>query len=188
MSKYVKNLMTDQLKRELDGVGDALVVSIEGIDAISNCELRRKLRQKNIHLRVVKNSLARRATEGTVLAPAFADLSGPAAVVWGGEDIVSLAKEIVGLSTQKQYEKLTPRGGAMDGQPLSSEEVKDVSKWPSRTEQLSILVGQILSAGGNLASQIGAPAGLLASQVKKKSEGGEEAASEEAAPTEPAAG
>lgn len=181
MSKYVKNLLTEQLKRELTDVGDALIVSIEGIDANSNCELRRRLREKNIQLRVVKNSLVQRATEGTVLAPAFADLAGPAAVVWGGEDIVSLAKEIVGLSENKQFEKLTPRGGSMDGQPLTSDDVKDVSKWPSRTEQLSILVGQIIGVGAKLNSQIAAPGGLLASQIEQKSEGAEEA-------TEPAAG
>ena len=178
MSKYVKNLLADQLKRELNDVNDALIVSIEGISANNNCELRKRLRDKNIQLRVVKNSLAQRATEGTVLAPAFADLSGPAAVVWGGEDIVSLAKEIVGLSEDKKFEKLTPRGGTMDGQPLTSEEVLDVSKWPNRAEQLSILLGQIVGVGSTLNGQIAAPGGLLASQIEQKGEGEE---------TEPAA-
>ena len=42
-----------------------------------------------------------------------------------------------------------PKGGVMDGQPLAADQVKAVSKWPSRKEQLSILSGQILSAGAN---------------------------------------
>ena len=42
--------------------------------------------------------------------------------------------------------------------------------WPSRTEQLSILVGQILSPGATLSGQLLGPGGKLASQIKKKSE------------------
>ena len=63
--------------------------------------LRKELREKGIQLTVVKNSLARRATEGTVLAPAFEGLEGTLAAVWGAEDFVSLAKEVVRLHDSK---------------------------------------------------------------------------------------
>ena len=95
MSKYLKNLIADDLKKRLDGVSDLLVVDVMGMKSNKNVELRKQLRQKKINLLVVKNSLARRATEGTVLAPAFEGVEGSAAVVWGAEDIVSLAKEII---------------------------------------------------------------------------------------------
>jgi large subunit ribosomal protein L10 len=61
----------------------------------------------------------------------------------------------------------------MDGQPLSAEQVKAVSKWPSRQEQLSILSGQILSPGATLSAQLLGAGAKLASQIKKKSEQGE---------------
>ena len=125
------------------------------------------------YILVVKNSLARRATEGTALAPAFEGVEGSAAVVWGAEDIVSLAKEITRLAGDKQFEKLTPKGGVMDGSRLSAGDVKAVSKWPSRMEQLSILSGQILSPGAKLSSQLLGPGAKLGSQIKKKSEGEE---------------
>ena len=51
--------------------------------------------------------------------------------------------------------------------------MKAVSKWPSRQEQLSILVGQILSPGAKLSGQLLGAGGKLASQIKKKSEGEE---------------
>ena len=73
MSKYVKNLMTEELSRRLDGVNDLLLVNVVGIDANSSVELRRRLREKNIHLQLVRNSLARSATEGTALPPALED-------------------------------------------------------------------------------------------------------------------
>ena len=71
MSKLVKDLVTQQLKRELDGVQDLLLVNVIGLSAERTTALRKTLREKNIKLLVVKNSLARRATEGTALASAF---------------------------------------------------------------------------------------------------------------------
>jgi ribosomal protein L10 len=170
MSKYLKNLITDDLKKRLDGVNDLLLVDIAGLEANKNVALRKKLREKKIQLLVVKNSLARRATEGTALAPAFEGVDGSAAVVWGGEDIVSLAKEITRITGDKEYEKVVPKGGVMDGSRLTGPDIAKVSKWPSRTEQLSLLVGQILSPGAKLASQLLGPGGKLASQIKKKGE------------------
>ena len=171
MSKYLKNLITDDIKKRLDGVDDLLLVDIAGLEANKNVELRKKLREKNIHLLLVKNSLARRATEGTALAPAFEGVEGAAALVWGGEDIVSLAKEVTRIASDKAFDKFVPKGGVMDGSKLSGADVEKVSKWPSRAEQLSLLVGQILSPGAKLASQLLGPGGKLASQIKKKGEG-----------------
>ena len=168
MSKYVKNLVTDELKRRWNGVSDALLVDVVGMNANASVTLRKTLREKGMKLLVVKNSLARRATEGTVLGPAFEGLEGTAAVVWGGEDVVSLAKEVTRLAADVQFEPFAPRGGVMDGKPLSSQDVKDVSKWPSRTEQLSLLVGQILSPGATLSAQLLGPGAQVASQVKQK--------------------
>jgi large subunit ribosomal protein L10 len=173
MSKYLKQLISDDLKQRLDGVSDLLVVDIAGLEANKNVELRKKLREKNIQLLVVKNSLARRATEGTALAPAFEGVEGSAAVVWGAEDIVSLAKEITKFIDDKAFEKFAPKGGVMGGSKLAADDVKKISKWPSRAEQLSILVGQILSPGATISAQLLGPGAKLGSQIKKKSEGEE---------------
>ena len=174
MSKFVKDLVTDQLKRELDGVQDLLLVNVVGLTANRTSALRKALRQKNIKLMVVKNSLARRATEGTQLAAAFEGSEGTLAMVWGASDIVALAKEVVRLAGDKDYEKFAAQGGVMDGARLKPEEVQQVSKWPTREEQLSMLVGQILSPGALLASQLTSAGGALASQIEQRGEGSEE--------------
>jgi ribosomal protein L10 len=178
MSKYVKELLTDQIKRELDGVQDLLLVNVVGLNAISTMALRKSLRDKNIKLLVIKNSLARRATEGTQLAPAFEGSHGTLAMVWGASDIVALAKEVVRLAADKQFALFEPRGGVMSGARLKPEEVTQVSKWPTREEQLSLLMGQILSPGALLASQLSSAGGAIVSQIKQR--GDEE--SEVAAP------
>jgi large subunit ribosomal protein L10 len=173
MSKYVKELITKDLRNRLEGVEDALLVDVIGMKNEGSVKLRQRLRQKNIRLMVVKNSLARRATEGTRLAPAFETAEGTLAIVWGGEDVIALAKEVVKISELKDFEPFKPKGGAMDGQPLTADQVAAVSKWPSRTEQLSILAGQILSPGAALSAQLLSAGAKLASQIKKKSEQGE---------------
>jgi len=178
MSKYVKNLITDHLRNRLTGVNDALLVNMVGLEANANNRLRTELQEKNISIMVVKNSLAARATEGTSLELMFEGHVGTAAICWGSEDIVSLAKEVVRVAKDQAFEAFEPRGGVMDGEQLTAEQVTAVSKWPSRTEQLSLLVGQILSPGANLVSQLGGPAGALASQIEQISEGDDQGESE----------
>jgi len=189
MSKYVKDLVTAELKKRFDGVEDALLVNVIGMPNEQNVALRRQLRQKKINLMVVKNSLARRATEGTALAPAFEGVAGTLAVLWGGDDLVSLAKEVVRIAGEKEFAPFAPQGGVMDGQQLSPDEVTQVAKWPNRAEQLSILVGQILSPGADLSAQLLGPGSKLNSQIEKKSEGAEDetpAAAPAEAPAAPA--
>jgi len=179
MSKYVKDLVTQEISRRLEGVDDALLVNVVGLDANKSVVLRKQLREKNINLVVVKNSLAKRATEGTPLAAAFEGTEGTLAMVWGCEDLISLAKEIVALHKSKEFDEFQARGGVMDGEHLTAERVLEISTWPNREEQLSILLGQILSPGANLSSQLLAPGGALASQIEKKAEEAEEDAESE---------
>lgn len=170
MSKYVKDLITEQLRDRLKDVDDALLVDVVGLDANANNRLRAEFREKKIHVAVVKNSLARRATEGTPLRQAFEGLTGPSAVCWGGEDIVSLAKEVTRLAKDESMAPFRARGGVMEGEALSAEQVHEISKWPSREEQLGLLVGQILGPGATLAAQLIGPGGTLAGQIAQKGE------------------
>lgn len=171
MSKYVKNLIVRDIASRLEGVEDALVVNVIGLDANSTVTLRRKLRERNISLLVVKSSMAARATEGTPLAPALDGTEGPVALVWGDEDFVSLTKTVVAIDKdEEEFPAFEARGGVLDGERLTADRVKEISKWPSREEQLSLLVGQILGPGRQLAAQLVGPGGLLASQIEKKAE------------------
>jgi len=167
MSKYVKNLISDEIAKRLDGVEDALLVNVVGMEANNTVELRQELREKGIQILVVKNSLAARATEGTSLHPAFDGLTGTHAVVWGAEDFIALAKEVVRLDKEKKYPKFEPTGGVMDGEKLTPERVKDISKWPNRAEQLSLLMGQVLAPGAELSAALLGPGAALGSQLKQ---------------------
>lgn len=167
MSKFVKGLVTRDIAKKLVGVQDAILVNVIGMESLATYLLRKTLREQNLGMLVVKQSLAARATEGTSLRPAFGDVPGSIAIVWGGEDFVSLAKVLTKFETNPTFPKFEIRGGVMDGEALSAEKVKAISKWPSRTEQIALLVGQILSPGSNLVGQLVGPGRKLASQVKK---------------------
>lgn len=171
MSKLVKNLLAKDLSNRLDGVEDCVLANVIGMDANSTSALRKRLREKGIGMMVVKNSLAQRATEGTSLAAAFEGVGGTNAVLWGADDFVSLVKEATELNKDEEdFEVFETRGGAMDGVQLTPERVLEISKWPNRAEQLSMLVGQILGPGAQLAAQLKGPGGALVSQIKSKGE------------------
>ncbi|GAB6164546.1 50S ribosomal protein L10 [Thermostilla marina] len=173
MSKYVKQLITDEYRKQLDGVDAVVLTNVIGLDANRTNRLRRQLAEKNIRMMVVRNTLARRALKGTALDGLFDDAVGPHAVCWGASDIVELAKTIVKLADDPEYEKFEAKGGMFDGQKLSAEQVVEVSKWPSREELIAKIAGQIIGPAATLAGQISGPGSTLAGQVKQKAEEGE---------------
>lgn len=184
MSKYVKDLITDSLRRRLEGVDDAILVDMIGLNANTNNRLRAEFRRKNIQVMVVKNSLAQRATEGTPLAAMFEGLTGTSAICWGSEDIISLAKEVTELAKDKSLAPFSARGGVMDGEKLSADQVQEISKWPNRAELLSIVAGQLMGPASEIASQLVGPARQIASQIEKLIERkGEDDQSSDATPT-----
>lgn len=168
MSKYVKDLITTDLKSRFDGLSEAILVSVVGMDGNRSVLLRQRLRDEGIQLVVVKNSLAKRATEGTALAVAFEDVEGCLAVCWGEADIVSLAKAVTRLAADRDFAPFAACGGVLDGKRLSADEVQEVSKWPTRDEQISLLSGQLLAPAADLSGQLLGPGAGLASQIKPK--------------------
>lgn len=178
MSKRVKNIITSDLSKRLDGVQNALLVNVIGLQVNTSNRLRRDFSSKGIRMLVVKNSLAARATQGTPLEKLFKGLEGSCAVVWGDMEIVNLAKEIVKVSKEKAYAKFEIRGGILDGEAFAAAKVVEISAWPTREEQIALLLGQIVGVGSKLSSQMLSVGSKLASQFVKLSEGGEEASAE----------
>ena len=174
MSKFVKQLVTRDISKQLAEVQDAVLVTTTGMDANTTNELRGELQQKNIQLLVIKNSLGRRAAEGSSLAPMFEGAAGQVAICWGSTDFVALVKEVVRLDKDAtKFSKFKASSGVLDGERLDAAKLAAVSKWPSREEQISILVGQVLSPGATLVGALLGPGAALASQIKQKGEGEE---------------
>ncbi len=166
MSKLVKGFIARDISNRLVGIADAVVVNVIGLGGNEAYDLRKELREKGASMMVVKRTLAARATEGTSLRPAFDGLAGSVAVVWGCEDFVGLARELTKIGKSGKFKAFEIKGGVMDGEALRGDQVEAISKWPSRGEQISLLVGQILGPGSKLASQLKGPGGKIAAQLK----------------------
>ena len=180
MSRYVKDLIARDLKNRFAGVSEAILVNVVGMDVNRSVLLRRHLRAQGIHLMVVKNSLAQRATEGTPLAAAFDPVEGSLAIWWGGSAVVALAKTVSRLADDRDLAPFATCGGVLDGKRLSADEVRAVSKWPSREEQIGLLAGQLGAPAAQLAAQLRGPGARLASQIKPQGDDRTESTADEA--------
>jgi len=107
-----------------------------GVEAIT--ALRSQARASGVYLRVVKNTLARRAVQGTAFEKLADQMVGPLA--YGiSDDPVAAAKVLHAYA--KGNEKLVIKGGAMSGQVMSAKEVGQLATMPSREELLAKLLG-----------------------------------------------
>ena len=169
MSKYVKELMMDQLRSDLDGSRSLLILDLKGLDAIAEHQFRRDLRKKSIRVRALKNSLARRVFTEMGMDGLSKYLEGPSVLVWGGEGVGELAKEV---STQvKTLKKPQIKGGAVDGVVIGPSQVEDITKLPSREQLIGRVVSLALGPVQRILSLANAPAGDLMAQFKTMSEG-----------------
>jgi large subunit ribosomal protein L10 len=131
MSKKVKSLMEKEFASTFAGVESVAVLSPSGVDGVKNNQLRRKLREKGLRMKVVKNNLARRAAENTKLKGFDKLLDGPSAVIFGNASISSIARLLI--EAKKNDEKLDIRGIFFDGEIYPGEKgVEQVSKFPTR--------------------------------------------------------
>ncbi len=173
MSKKVKEMLMNEIQDRLDGATEVLVIDSSRLDAVTDNQFRIALQEKGVHLLTVKNTLARRVLgdAGKSLGDV---LSGPSTLVWGGEDVVALSKEVT--QWVKKIEPLELKGATVEGQALDKAGVETLSKSPGRLELISQIAGLMLSPGARLGGALLGPGGKLAGCVKaveEKAEGAE---------------
>ena len=177
MSKYVKELMMDQLRSDLDGSRSLLLLDFKGLDGPTENRLRLDLRKKSIRVRSLKNTLARRVFADMGLGDLSRFLEGPTVAVWGGDGVAELAKEI---STQvKKLKKPEIKGGAVDGVVINPTQVEDITRLPSREALIARVVGLALAPAQRVVALANAPASNLLAQLKTLAEGAPEAGAAE---------
>ncbi len=182
MSKYVKELMMDQFRDELDGDKSVLILDLKGLDAVSEYQFRKDLRTKKIKMRVLRNTLARRVFTDMGIGGLSQYLEGPSVAVWGGAGVAELAKEI--SAQVKKLKKPAIKGGSVDGTVIGPDQVEDITKLPSREALIGRVITLALSPVARVVTLANSPASGLLGQLKTLSE----AAGEDSAEALPDAG
>ncbi len=142
----------DAVKERVDSTSTAVVTEYRGLTVAEISSLRKELKKADAEYKVLKNTLVRRAIEGTPSEPLGAFLEGPTAIAWVKGDVSAVAKIL------RDFSKTTPtlvlKGGVLDGKTLSANDLKALADLPSR----EVLLAQL---AGLLASPMRQMAGLL---------------------------
>jgi large subunit ribosomal protein L10 len=150
----------------------AILVDYKGLDVPGATELRRQLRSAKGQYRVVKNTLARRATKGTRLESLEQHFEGTTAVAFTGNDAVALAKALTTFI--KATPKLVIKAAVVQGQAIQPAAVNDLAALPGKPELYSKLLFLLQSPMQQLVTVLSAtPRNLvtvLNEAAKKKGE------------------
>ena len=140
LSMEQKQAMVAEVAAKLAGAQAVIVAEYRGLDVERVTQLRTKARKSGLYLRVLKNTLARRAVKGTPFETLSDHMVGP--LMYGiAQDPVSGAKVISEFA--KENEQFVIKGGAMPNAVMSIQDIKALASLPSREELLAKLVGTL---------------------------------------------
>ncbi len=174
MNRDQKAAAIAEIAAHIDESQAVFAVDYKGISVPQAAELRAKLRESDATFKVVKNSLTERAADEVGAATLKELLQGPTALTFVRGDIATAAKALADYGRATQL--LPFKGGLMEGAALHPDQIRSISRLPSREALYGQLVGVVASPVGGLVRSLAALVGGLASalgQVQQKKESGE---------------
>ena len=165
MNRTEKKQLIDELHKELESSPHAVLVDFRGLSVPAATEFRKRMRASGSRYRVIKNSLALRASKGTALERLEAKFEGTTGIAYAGDDPVALAKVLMEFA--KDHPALSVKAGVVSGsQVLDAAGVKALSTMPGLTELRARLLGLLQAPATQLVRLLGTPGERLARVVK----------------------
>ena len=164
-SKGNKKEELDALKKDLEQAKNLFVAQFQGITVSQDTELRQKIRETKSSYRVVKNTLARKAAEGTAAEGVAKSFDGSTAIAYNANDPVSLAKALTA------YAKTNPlfvfKAGVVEGRVINLADITAIAAMPSKEELIAKLLFLVNSPAQRLAVVMNGVARNLAVVMKQ---------------------
>ncbi len=159
LSLEQKQAVVSEIATQLAKAQAVIVAENRGLSVEAVTSLRAKARKSGLYLRVLKNTLARRAVKGTPFEGLAGQLSGP--LMYGiAQDPVSGAKVLADFA--KENELFIIKGGAMANAMMSTTDIKTLATMPSREELLAKLAGTLQAPIAKLARTLNEVPGKFA--------------------------
>ena len=138
LNRQEKTVVIEEITAQVTRAQSIVIAEYRGLDVASVTELRKKARESGVYLRVLKNTLVRRAVAGTPFEGMSTQLTGP--LIYGiSADPVAAAKVLADFA--KSNDKLVLKGGALPNSLMGVDGVKALASLPSREELLAKLLG-----------------------------------------------
>ena len=142
LSLEQKQAMVSEVSGQLEGAQAVIVAEYRGLNVELVTQLRSKARKSGLYLRVLKNTLARRAVQGTPFEKLTGELTGP--LMYGiAKDPVAGAKVLSEFAKDNEF--FVIKAGAMPNAMMSAKDIKALALLPSREELLAQLMATMLA-------------------------------------------
>ncbi|KPG69515.1 MULTISPECIES: 50S ribosomal protein L10 [unclassified Enterococcus] len=151
-----KSAIVDEVSEKFSAAASVVVVDYRGLTVDEVTRLRKQLRDANVEMKVIKNSILSRAAEKAGLEGLGEVFTGPTAVAFSNEDVVAPAKIINDFA--KDAKALEIKGGIIEGKVSSVEEIVALAKLPNREGLLSMLLSVLQAPIRNVAYAVKAVA------------------------------
>ncbi|MGH9847146.1 MAG: 50S ribosomal protein L10 [Blastocatellia bacterium] len=142
------------LNKEFASTGHALLVSFQGLTVEKDYQLRKTMREANLGYRVVKNTLCRRAVEGTPLESLKDSFVGMSAIAYSQNDPVGIARVLSKFA--KENPQLVFKAGVVEGRAINVKDIESLASMPSKEELISKLMFVVNAQAQRLATVINA--------------------------------
>ena len=138
-----KQAIIDEIKDKFERAESAVVIDYMGITVEQADAMRKKLREADVDYTVYKNTLVKRAIEGTDYAPLAEVLEGPSAFAFSFDDATAPARVL--NDSIKEFKKMEFKGGIVEGEYYDKDAIAQIASIPSRDVLISKFMGSIQS-------------------------------------------
>lgn len=143
LKRAEKDEIISGLRKDIESAQAVFLTNLVGIGANDAVALRKEVRDSKGKIVVTRNTLFKKAVEGTTAESMLGELKGPHALAFAFEDAAAVAKAL--KNAGKEFEVVELKGGVLNGEVLSIEQVKELADLPSREEMLGTVLATMLA-------------------------------------------